>query len=644
MRPVTIFRKRRLAAVLLVLIVVYFFIKYLPTNVPSVAQRIDSRTGTSQGRPLQFDLAPKQNSDSRAGEALGAEQLYDGPVKFYNLAGSLRPHLYNMDDGRENVLFVLYDLRSAATLTGLACEMAVYNKVNVHMALITPSGVSIEEILSVTGITMDGCPIFWHDARPDYNSRSSAHRRAIVVEAAISHMHATLRPSVVMVDQQQASDTRFRSALQDKLNSLWTPLSILPNDALTSMSWITSLDGKGLALLSQNQIDIIIQPYKGSASSLIRLLESIRKAHYTGLPTPRITVELPHIIDPFALRYIENFRWLQDSPTSESKLILRRRIDNSKLSPSLATLRTLESFYPPTTPNSHVLILSPDVELSPPYLHYLYFLTLTYKYGNAGKRITGSLMGISLDLPSYTLDSQTPFLASNPPQADSQPLLLHQTPSSTATLYFGDHWVELQNYISLRLRHDPDLSKTITTTSESEPEIPPTSPAWLKPAQELMRARNTYILYPSFATSPDKKLVTIHTESTQAPEEYWKEPNQVSDDPNNHIIPPPTLDASTVLTADEPPRDSGTIRANMNHEPATSLLSLLSLLNLKDRGTLPLDTELPLFSASGHTSDGNISRAEAAAYSDRISLELGGCKSLDDRDEKMLGRLDYLFC
>lgn len=660
MRPVTIFRKRRLVGVLLVLTVVYLFIKYLPTDVPSVALRTDSRTGRSQGRPFALDLASKQNSDRAASEALGAKQLYDGPVKFYHLAGSLRPHLYKEDDGKEDVLFTLYDLRSAASLTGLACEMAAYNKVNVHMGLLTPSDVSIEEIMSVIGIIVDGCPIFWHDARPDYNSRSSEDRQAVVVKAAISHMHATLKPSVVVIDQQQASNTRFKMALQDKLNSLWTPLSILPNDALTSMSWITSLDGKGLTLMNQNQIDIIIRPYKESAGSLIRLLESIKSAHYAGLPLPRITVELPHTVDPFALHYIENFRWLHDSPKSESKLILRRRIDNGKLSPALATLRTLESFYPPTTPNSHVLILSPDVELSPSYLQYLYFLTLTYKYGSSGKRITGSLMGISLDLPSYSLDNQTPFLASaiNPPQ--SQPLLLHQTPSSIATLYFGDHWVELQNYISLRLRHDPDLTQTINNSPESK--ISPTHPhpAWLKPAQELMRARKTYILYPSFATSPDKKLLTIHTESTQAPEEFWKDPNpnsqsqaSASDTINNHIPLPPLDDSdsdSTVLIADGPTHSPNAPHANMNHEPATAQSSssipqsLQSLLNLKDHETLPNDTVLPLFSATGHPTDHEISRADSEAYGDRVSLELGGCKSLEERDEKIMGRLEYLFC
>ncbi|KAK5100922.1 hypothetical protein LTR70_001040 [Exophiala xenobiotica] len=660
MRPVTIFRKRRLLGVLLVLAVVYLFIKYLPTDVPSVAHRTDSRTGRSQGRPFALDLAPKQNSGNTASEALGANQLYDGPVKFYHLAGSLRPHLYKEADSQENVLFMLYDLRSAASLTGLACEMAVYNSMNVHMGLLTPSDVSIEEIMAVTGVTVDGCPIFWHDARPDYNSRSSLDRQAVVVKAAIRHMHATLKPSVVVIDQQQASNIRFTKALQDKLNSLWTPLTILPNDALTSISWITSLDGKGLALMNQNQIDTIIQPYKESAGSLIRLLESIKSAHYAGLPLPRITVELPHTVDPFALHYIENFRWPQDSPISESKLILRRRIDDSKLSPTLATLRTLESFYPPTTPNSHVLILSPDVELSPSYLQYLYFLTLTYKYGSAGKRITGSLMGISLDLPSYRLDNQTPFLASNQPQPQSQPLLLHQTPSSTATLYFGDHWVELQNYISLRLRHDPDLTQTINNSPESK--ISPNHPAWLKPAQELMRARNTYILYPSFATTPGKKLLTIHTESTQAPEEFWKDPNprsqsqsqsqpSTSDTTKNHNIPPPPHDDSnsdsTILTATaDDTHNPDAPNANMDHEPAQSSIpqSLQTLLGLKDHETLPTDTELPLFSATGHLTDRDTSRAGAAAYGDRVSLELGGCRSLEKRNEMMIGQLEYLFC
>lgn len=633
----TIFRKRRLLILLAVLASVYLFIRYLPTDVPSVAERIDSRTGRSQGRPVAFDLAEKKTSDKTSSKALGPEQLYDGPVKFYHLASSLRPHLYKKEHAKDNVLLMLYDLRSAASLTALACDMALYNTTNVHLGLVTMHDASVEDIMSVVGSRVEDCPIFWHDARPDYNSQSSPARQAIVVKAAVSHMHATLKPSVVMIDQQQASNTPFRTVLQDKLNSIWTPLSIIPSNAPDTIAWLASLDGSGLALLNLNQIDIVIQPYKQSAGSLIRLLESIRSAHYAGLPMPRITVQLPHTIDPFALHYLENFRWPHDSPTSPGKLILRRTIDDTKLNPATATLRTLESFYPPTTPNSHVLVLSPDAELSPEYLQYLYFLTLTYKYGSAGKRITGSLMGISLDLPKHILDDQTQFIASHVPA--SQPLLLHQTPSATATLYFGDKWVELQNYISLRLKHDPTLSLTIPNSPEST--ISSDHPAWLKLAWELMQMRNSYILYPAFADKPEKRLVTIHTESHQSPEEFWKEPQRPADDAI------PSLDGSTILSAtgdDASAVPLAAPHANMHHESARSSLSLLSLLGLKGRDTLPSDTDVPLFSATGHPTDRDTSRTASETYADKISLELGGCKSLGEREDEIVGQLEYLFC
>ena len=642
MPPVTIFRKRRVLIILVVLTVLYFFVKYLPTDVPSVGDRIDSRTGRSQGRPFPVSHAPKQDGDTSASDTIGATQLYDGPVKFYHLAGSLRPHLYKKAHGRDNVLFMLHDLRGAASLTGLACEMALHNRTNVHMGLVAPHDVSIQEIMSIIGIKIEDCPIFWHDARPDYNSKSSPNRQAIVVKSAISHMHAALKPTVVMVDEEQASNGIFGGALQDKLRSIWTPLSVVPSDALTSMSWVAGLDGGGLSLLNQNQIDIIIQPYQHSAGSLIRLLESIKSAHYSGLPFPRITVELPQEIDPYALKYIENFRWPHDSPLSESKLILRRRIDDSKLSPAIASLRTVESFYPPTTSNSHVLVLSPDVELSPSYLQYLYLLTLTYKSGNPGKRITNSLMGISLDLPSHSLDNHTPFTVTTTPQI--QPLLLHQTPSSTATLYFGHHWTDLQTYISYRLRSDLTLTKTLTSTPESS--ISPTHPAWLKLAQEIMQAQNTYILYPAFAKTPEKNLVTIHTESTQSPEEFWKDPRPIT---SESIKIPPLNANSSVLSADEPETPVHTVQAqaphaNMAHESTQSPFSLQSLLGLKHREQLPYDIDLPIYSVTGHLTDTDTSRSNSKAYADKLSLELGGCKDLDHRDDKSIGRVEYLFC
>lgn len=632
MRPATIFRKRRLFVALVALVVVYLFIKYLPTDVPSVSQRIDSRTGRSQGRPVVPDLASKKSGDETAGGTLSAKQLYDGPVKFYRLASSLRPHLYNEKEDRDSVLFMLYDLQTAASFTGVACEMALYNKTNVHMGLMTTRDASIEDIMSVSGLKVEDCPISWHDARPDYNSKSSPARQAVVIKAAVSHMHTTLKPSVVIIDQRQASNTHFKTALQEKLDSVRTPLSIIPNDAHTSMSWITTLDGKGLSLLNQNQIDIIIQPYKQSAGSLIRLLESIKSAHYTGLPLPRITVELPHTIDPFALRYLENFHWPHDSPISQSKLILRRRIDNNKLTPAIATLRTLESFYPPTTPASHVLVLSPDVELSPSYLQYLYYLTLTYKYGNPGLQITSSLTGISLDLPEHTLDNKTPFLTGKEPQSA---LTLHQSPSAHAALYFGDHWVELQSYASLRLSNDPSLSLTVPNSIEST--ISPAHPSWLQLSSELLQLRNNYILYPAFADIPGKKLITIHTESTQSPEEFWTEPTR----PTPDSIPLLEDSDTSILTGDHEHPD---LHANMLPEPTSSTQSIQSLLNLKGRETLPDSKDIPLFSAAGHATDWDMSRTESEAYADKVSLELGGCRSLGERDDEIIGRLEYLFC
>lgn len=637
MRSWSFFRKKRALLAILALCGIYIFIKFLPTDVPSVGSRIDPRTGQPQGHPVDRTTTSKQPKPGRPAGKVPEQlldQIYDGPVKFYRLASSLRPHLRKVDDDRDHVVFLLRDLRTAASLVPLACDMANYNRSRVHMAVMTLRENSIEEIMSVSGVEAPDCPIFWHDTRPDYNSQSSFNRQTTVVQAALSHLDAALNPTAVIIDQQQAKDTHFKDAVQSKLDSIRVPLTIVPNNALTSMSWITAMAGQSLSLLNQNQIDIVITPYKQSAGSLLRLLESIQKANYAGLPEPRITIELPQTIDDFALRYLEYFRWPSDRETGQSKLILRRRIDPAQISPAVASLHTLESFYPPSWPLSHVLVLSPDVELAPEYLQYLTYLMLEYKYGIKGRNMTSAMMGIALDLPERALNDKHPFVDQTTSRIGS--LLWSQSPSSTATLYFGDKWVELQNWFTLRIQYDPKLEKTVESSVAS---VSTKHPAWLGQAQELMLARNYYLLYPGFSHDAGLKLATIHTELHQDPEEFARKLKPVLPDRSSSIS---SISKDDVLTGEE---DTGHTHHHVTSDPAISLLALLlGTQRALDREQLPQDFDLPMYSADGRVTDRDTSEMDADMFAEHISLELGGCDTLKDRDERKKGHIEYMFC
>lgn len=630
MRPWTTVRKRRIFVAIVVVGLIYLFFKNIPTDVPSVGRRIDPLTGLSQARmPNSVSSTPQ----SKGPDAGINGEVYDGPVKFYELADTLRSHSHSLDThGKENVVFVLYDLRSAASLTALACEMGLHNRTRVHMVLVCPQENAVSEIVAVAGIRPQDCPITWHDARPDHNSQSSLPRRITAIQIAIGHVHNYLKPVAVLIDEQQTKNSHVTATLRSRLDLSWTPLSVVPNNALTSMNWITTLDARSLSLLNQNQIDIVITPYRSSSGSLIRLLESIRSAHYHNLPLPRITVDIPPDVDSFALSYLEYFRWPSEVPISSNKLTLRRRLKRSTFSPPLASLHTLESFYPQTYPLSHVLVLDPDVELSPDYFSYLYYLALDYKYGSKGQNITDVLMGISLDV------------SPNPPteQPKNSPLLLSQSSTNSATLYFGDRWIELQDYLSLRLDHDPDLTKTISTTATKSESKSPDSPAWLKPATELMRARNYYMLHPTFqGISSNTRLVTKHTESHQPPEEQFILPKPAIAN-NDSSIPAPITEP-TILTSEGlyiPPRSS---QHHARPDLSSNFLTQLFTDKRSDHAGLPIDQDIPMYDHTGTPTSWADSIIAANKFADQIKLQLGGCMILDDRDVTKEG-VDALFC
>ena len=621
MRPWSIFRKRRLFLTTIVLLIVYLFIKYLPNDLPNVGQRIDSRTGLSQGPAFTLAGLAKKGSNN-------VKQLYDGPVKFYGLAASLQHHVVSEDHDRRGLVFLLHDLRTATSLIALACKTALHDRVDVHIAVVSPSDTLLADILAINAIKSSDCPVYWHDARPDHNALSSASRHVNAVTSAMSYLHAVLRPSAFIIDNSQLLNPSFHTALQDRANQLWTAFVKVPNNALVSMDWLAALDSSSYPLLNRDTIDIVITPYRNSAGSLMRLLDSIRNADYEGLSYPRITVELPPETDSFALQYLERYNW---PLFSKDKLILRRRLDAARLTSAIASLRTLEAFYPSSKPLSHVLVLDPDVELSSNYFQYLSYLALEYKHGKIGERFSAALMGISLECPS-----DQPRLVSNL-KSLNDPLFISHIPESKATLYFGDKWVALQDYVTLRLKHDPELKESAPETAK----LYRYAPTWLRLASELMQARNYVMLYPSFSHDADTGLVITHNELHQTPEEFAEAFVNSQTSSNSPIIVP-ALSEDTVLignvgsTTAHSQRKHGNLA--MHHRP------IRAMMGLEDLQPLPQDTDLPIFAADGSLVKREDARNMAERYADGLSVSIGGCESIKDRDESKLGTMDYLFC
>lgn len=122
----------------------------------------------------------------------------------------------------------------------------------------------------------------------------------------------------------------------------------------------------------KNHIDILIQAIPGATGGLIRLLRSLGAADFTSSPIPHLTIELPQDVDAATKQFIEEFQWPPahvPNPTRAKYVSLRHRIPRQRLTEDESSARFLESFWPTDPKRSHVLVLSPQVELAPDFFH-----------------------------------------------------------------------------------------------------------------------------------------------------------------------------------------------------------------------------------------------------------------------------------
>ena len=377
-------------------------------------------------------------------------------------------------------------------------------------------------------------------------------------------------------------------------------------------------------------MNILIDVPSGASGSLIRLLRSIQEADYFGVTPPHITINLPPDLEEYTSEYLDNFVWPSvDSSVSrhDSRVTLRKRVVKQRDSQAEASVRLLESFYPSRTTQSHVLLLSPQVELSPFYYHYVLFNILEYKHSsyNVGTRESKALMGIALSLPQRLLDDKTPLEPPRkfssapdvPSDANAPTSFLWQAPDTRVALYFGDKWKELHSFLSLRLSYP---SKSI-----SPKIVSPTLPGFAEPLLELMRARGYFMLFPGAFKSA---LATVHNELYHVPEEF------LPTDQGASLPSKPKL--ASPYTAPTPPSPPP---PNSEHPLAKVPLHVL----LPSSADLPELQTLPILSFDATV----ISRSSATSTAKKFSAEfrttIGNC-SEDSSPRRRENAADDLFC
>lgn len=575
-----------------------------------------------------------------------APHTFDGQYKFYRLAKSLRgaAHTDGYRRVNRNVLFAVSSLKSASTMLPLICEMAKWNRNWVHAAFMGREDIPLSAILDINGIDRKSCPAIWHDARPDYSEYSSEDRAEESVQSALSHIQNFLHPQVAITDDPTSEDSFFAAGMRNKTETLGIPLIQVPKNKWEDFMWMTRLDAGSLRSWHLPTIDILVQVPPDS-SSVLHLLRSIKQADYEGLALPRITLELPADLDPTVERSLENFEWPPYTARGAqgSQLVLRRRIANHRATQEETAIRFLELFYPSSAGISHMLLLSPQVQLSPQYFHYVKYMVLEYRYSSFAIDINDDIMGASLELPSLLVDGKTRL---HPPtisdmhaeryqkQHDSKisvPFLM-QAPNSHATLFFGDKWAELHSF----LRHRVSFHKRSAKTVSRPKLVSETLPSWTEYTLEFMRARGYGLIYP--ATTSSAALATVHNELYHAPEEFAP-PSSASSDNNEKEIPPKDSLIEPFLRATTPPPSP------KNPEPplvphAAPLHKILPF-----DGDLPESEHLPHLLFNGVKLDPSTVSVVAGKYANIFREEVGGCVVPKGKRRVIVrGQAGDLFC
>lgn len=426
-----------------------------------------------------------------------------------------------------------------------------------------------------------------------------------------------MHPQAIFVDIE-FEPPLFLKAAREHVAKLRLPAPVieLPADAEDRLSWITKLDASSLLHWNRLNVDILIHAHTDASGSLIRLLRSLSVADFTACAIPHLTIELPEQIDPPTRQFLADFQWpprSAQSPAGTNQLTLRHRISRHGLSEDESSVRFLESFWPANPEFSHVLVLSPQVELSPNFFHYIKMTVLEYRYSNQaisqswGKR----LFGISLDAPS-TYSSGSPFTPptrapANSGRPGSQPTtdiptsVLWQAPNSNAILFTGEKWAELHGFVSHTLEAQHAATSPLKLLTEKS--VSKDYPAWMEHVLRLCRAQGYWTMYPSPQLAAN--LATIHHELNHRPEEYENDGVMSEHDDEDEII----IHKASLLDS------------------------------LPSNGLLPRFQEMPLLTWEGSKTTVQELDEDAISYATQFRNTVGGCEGI-----KMPQTAGYLFC
>ncbi|KAF3926549.1 hypothetical protein AA313_de0201785 [Arthrobotrys entomopaga] len=551
---------------------------------PSDDHDFSSAPASHNAVPVDASMKPRDPKISKFS--------YNGPIRFLGLYETLyKIQQYSFRLQNRHVVFVASNMNTASIISGVACEMSQIKRNMVHLALVGRNELSIEFFKKANGLAGEGCGVVVHDGRPDYASVSTDERMGLSLRSSLKYMRDYFSPTVFISDADR-EPLWFQDVMNKRAKELGITHIKLPKDVAT-IPWLQKLDAASLASWHKPSIDIVIHA-DAHSGQLVRLLKSLKNANYFTAELPRLFIDLDPDTDKSIRDFVNSFNW-----PSKDRLFIRHRIFSKADSFDDDPIAFTESYYP-NSPDSSVLYLSPNIELSPFYFHFLFYALLEYKYSNAQPGLDKNLMyGISLDTPlrSFTGEYFDPSEFTTQSAPDSQPSdqealtpFFYTAPSSHATLFFGNHWRLLHLYLAKR------LDKAYTQNVDYDlPTAQPSKflPSWIKYYSELLTAGGYVMLYPNY--EPSESLVVYHTEKKGA-------------------------------------------RGSIKDEK--SIMRVNNVLNSLPERKLPLWSDIPMVGMDGKKTKVEQLQEIAKEYKTKILERCGGVKKDDGEDDSV----DDLFC
>ena len=172
-------RRRRTVWVLLAIFIIYTLYHQLRSNIGIYNNNYGIPYGPESGpmsgktptqwvqyespdgeTPLLSGPIPKDGLDT-------TKHNYDGLAKLYRLAPTLTNLIRMRTTSQQNrhVLFMASNMKCAAVLIPIACEMARWQRSNVHFAVMGRNDISMSDLMKVNGVGEE-CGVFWHGLSP----------------------------------------------------------------------------------------------------------------------------------------------------------------------------------------------------------------------------------------------------------------------------------------------------------------------------------------------------------------------------------------------------------------------------------------------------------------------------------------------